>query len=165
MKITIIAAVAADGAIGREGRLLWYIRDDMRRFRRLTMGKPVVMGRCTFESMPGALPRRRNIVVTRRDAYTAPGAETAPSLEAALALCAGAEEVMIIGGAQIYAEAMPLATDMQLTRIDATAPDADTYFPPVDPAGWNPAEADGPHTADTLSYTFLHYTRPKHKKI
>ena len=145
MDITIIAAVAADGAIGREGRLLWHLSDDLRRFKRLTMGKPMVMGRRTFESLPGALPGRRNIVVTRNASYRAEGAETAPSLEAALAMCAGAEDVMIIGGAQIYAEAMPLATRMELTRIDATAPDADAHFPSVDPARWRIVATDGPH--------------------
>ena len=99
-KITIIAALASDGAIGRGGRLLFRISEDMRRFRRLTMGKPLVMGRRTFESLPGALPGRRNIVVTRNTGYAPAGAETAPSLEAAIAMCADAGEVMVIGGGQ-----------------------------------------------------------------
>lgn len=135
-KITIIAAVAADGGIGRDGKLLFHISDDLRRFKRLTMGKPMVMGRRTFESLPGLLPGRRHIVVTRRSDYARAGIEVAHSLAEALALCGDEPEIMIIGGGQIYAEAMPVATGMELTRVHATAPDADTHFPEISTQRW-----------------------------
>ncbi len=160
-KITIIAALASDGAIGRGGRLLFRISEDMRRFRRLTMGKPLVMGRRTFESLPGALPGRRNIVVTRNAGYAPAGAETAPSLEAAIAMCAGAGEVMVIGGGQIYAECMHMATNLELTLVDGSVPDADTFFPAVDPALWQTEAEDGPH-ADSdggVRYTYVSLKR------
>lgn len=148
MIVSIIAAVAADGAIGRRGGLVYHIREDMRHFRRLTMGHPVVMGRKTFESLPGgALPGRRNVVVTRNAAFVAEDVEAFPSLEDALARLsadfgqdAGAE-VFVIGGGEIYRQAMPLADRLYLTEIDAAADDADTFFPPVEPERWHTDEA------------------------
>lgn len=143
MTISIIAAVASDGAIGRQGDLVCHIREDMRHFRRLTMGHPVVMGRKTFESLPGgALSGRRNVVVTRNASYRADGIETFPSLEKAVerlsADSAGDAdaEIFIIGGGEIYRLAMPLASRLYLTQIDASFTDADTYFPEVNPAQW-----------------------------
>lgn len=160
-KITLIAAVASDNAIGRDGDLIWHIRDDMRHFRAATMGRPVIMGRRTFESLPSALPGRRNIMITSSTTYMPAGAEKASGLQEALAMCADAPEVMIIGGAQIYDEAMPLADELLLTRIDADAPDADVHFPEIDPDVWRPAATDGPHTdPDTgLSYSYITYRR------
>ena len=158
-KITIIAALASDGAIGRGGRLLFRISEDMRRFR--LVSKPLVMGRRTFESLPGALPGRRNIVVTRNTGYAPAGAETAPSLEAAIAMCADAGEVMVIGGGQIYAECMHMATNLELTLVDGSVPDADTFFPAVDPALWQTEAEDGPH-ADSdggVRYTYVSLKR------
>ncbi len=148
MIVSIIAAVAADGAIGRRGGLVYHIREDMRHFRRLTMGHPVVMGRKTFESLPGgALPGRRNVVVTRNSGFKAEGVETFSSLEGALARLsadfgqdAGAE-VFVIGGGEIYRQAMPLADRLYLTQIDAAADDADTFFPTVEPERWHTDEA------------------------
>lgn len=156
-QIVMVAAVGRDGAIGRGGRLVFDIRADMRHFRAVTLGHPVVMGRRTFESLPAALPGRRNIVVTTTPGYAPAGAETAPGLAEALAMCAGEPEVMIIGGAQLYAAAMPLATRLELTTVDADTPDADTRFPAVDPAAWRTIATDGPHTdaATGLAYTFL----------
>lgn len=159
-RITLIAAVGRDGAIGRGGQLVFRIREDMRHFRALTMGKPVVMGRHTFESLPAALPGRRNIVVTSRAGYAPEGAETAPGLDEAIAMCAGAPEVMIIGGAQLYAAAMPLATCLQLTEIDADTPDADTHFPAIGD-GWREASSSTVFTdeATGLRYRFVALTR------
>lgn len=156
-QITIIAAVGRDGAIGRGGSLIFRIRDDMRRFRALTMGKPVVMGRRTFESLPSALPGRRNIVVTGRHGWRPEGAETAPGLAEAVAMCADAPEVMIIGGAQLYRAAMDIATVLDLTVIDADTPDADTAFPGVDPAVWRMEADSGPlaDPASGLGYRFV----------
>lgn len=140
-RVNIIVAVASDGAIGRRGDLVFHVSADLRRFKSLTMGYPVIMGRKTFESLPkGALPGRRNIVVTRSADWSAPDVETAPSLEAAVAMCDGAGEVFIIGGAQIYRQAMPLADRLCLTRFDRTADDADCFFPAIDSAEWQIAE-------------------------
>ena len=140
-RVNIIVAVASDGAIGRKGDLVFHVSADLRRFKSLTMGYPVVMGRKTFESLPkGALPGRRNIVVTRSAYWSAPDVETAPSIEAAVAMCDGADELFIIGGAQIYAQSMPLADRLCLTRFDRTADDADCFFPVIDPAEWHVTE-------------------------
>ena len=131
--IAIIVAVTRDLAIGRGGDLLYHISDDLKRFKSLTMGCPIIMGRKTFESFPkGALPGRRNIVVTRNRDYAAPGVETAPSVEEALKMCADAPEAYIIGGGEIYRQALPLADRIELTLIDAVCPDADTHFPDID---------------------------------
>ncbi|MDE7461261.1 MAG: dihydrofolate reductase [Paramuribaculum sp.] len=160
-KISIIVATGSDRAIGRNGDLAFHIRADLRNFKRITMGRPVIMGRKTFESLPnGALPGRRNIVITRNAAYSPLGAETAGSLEEALRLTAGVEEAMIIGGGMIYEEAMPLADTLYITEIDATLPDADTFFPEIGPQ-WTLAEASEPQTDETsgLSYRFTRLER------
>lgn len=128
MSISIIAAVADRLAIGRGGDLAFHISADLRRFKALTMGHTVVMGRRTFDSLPkGALPGRKNIVITRNALWTAPNVVTVASLEEALQKAEG--EVFIIGGGQIYEQAMPLADTLHITRIYAEAPDADTFFP------------------------------------
>ncbi len=106
--ISIIAAIARNGLIGGDNRLLWYIREDLQRFKRITSGHPVVMGRKTFESLGGPLPNRTNVVVTRNSTYQPKGVVTAGSLEEALALVASDPEIFIIGGAEIYRQALPL---------------------------------------------------------
>lgn len=137
-EIDIIVAVAPDGAIGRRGDLLFHISADLRRFKQLTMGHPVIMGRKTFESLPkGALPGRRNIVISRNASFTAPDVETVLSLDKAIALCDGVDKVFVIGGAQIYAEAIGSADRLCLTRFNRTLPDADCFFPAIDPAVWS----------------------------
>ena len=131
--ITIIVAATRDMAIGNRGDLLYHISDDLKRFKSLTMGHPIIMGRKTFESFPkGALPGRRNIVVTRNISYTAPGIETASSVDDAVKMCEGAERAFIIGGGEIYRQALPVADCIELTLIDAERPDADTRFPDID---------------------------------
>ncbi len=128
--IHIIVAIDQNRAIGLGGDMLFHIREDLRRFKALTMGHTLVMGRKTFDSLPsGALPGRRNIVITRNEHWSAPGAERAASLADAIAL-AGDSEIYIIGGGEIYAQALPLADVLDLTQIHAAAPEADTYFPP-----------------------------------
>ena len=125
--IAIIVAATRDMAIGNHGDLLYHISDDLKRFKALTMGCPIIMGRRTFESFPkGALPGRRNIVVTRNPDYSAPGIETAPSLDEAVSMCAGVGKVYIIGGGEIYRQAIPMADRIELTLIDALHPEADT---------------------------------------
>ncbi|MCI9606650.1 MAG: dihydrofolate reductase [Muribaculaceae bacterium] len=137
MTISIIVATGKHNAIGAHGNLAFHISADLKHFKAITMGKPIVMGRKTFESLPnGALPGRRNIVITRNPGFSAPGVETASSLDSALRLAGDADEVMIIGGAQIYSLAMPFADKLYITEIDAERPDADTFFPAINPAEW-----------------------------
>jgi dihydrofolate reductase len=142
VQIVFIAAIAENGVIGRAGGMPWRLRSDMRHFRALTLGKPVVMGRKTYLSLSiKPLPGRTNIVISRDVAFTLAGAIVAPSLEAALeaargdALRRGADAIMVIGGADIYAQAMPLAQRLEITRVHLTA-DGDAAFPPIDPAVW-----------------------------
>ncbi len=149
-RVTLVAAVARNGVIGRGGALPWRLPADLRRFRAVTWGHPVVMGRRTWESIGRPLPGRRNIVVTRRRGYRAPGAEVVPSPQAALAAAAGAGEVMVIGGAEVYAAFLPLADRILLTEVEAE-PEGDTFFPRLDPGEWretarerHPADAENP---------------------
>ncbi len=158
--IRIIASVARNSAIGRRGDLAFHISADLRRFKALTTGHTVIMGRRTFESLPkGALPHRRNIVVTRNEAYTAPGIERAPSLREALRMAD--EDAFILGGGEIYRQAMEMARELFITEIDADCPDADTFFPEISPDEWRLTEADAPATDDRsgLPYRFVCYCR------
>ncbi len=162
--VTIIVAVARDGAIGRRGDLLFHISDDLRRFKRLTMGHPIVMGRKTFESFPkGPLPGRTNIVVTRRRDYDGRGATVAGSLDEALKIAAAEEtgRIFIIGGGEIYRQAFGIAEALELTDIDAAVDDADTFFPEIADADWQLIEEMGPITDEKsgVSYSFRSYAR------
>jgi dihydrofolate reductase len=148
--ITLVAAMGRNRAIGHDGELPWHLPRELKHFRETTLGKAIVMGRLTWLSIGRALPGRQNIVVSRDPAFEAPGCEAAVSLAAAVALANG-PEVMIIGGGQLYAEALPLADRMVLTLVDC-APAADTWFPEWDPAEWDEAgareeaaDADNPH--------------------
>lgn len=129
--ITLIYACAENGVIGRDNTMPWHIPADLKRFKALTMGKPMVMGRKTFASLPGLLPGRRHIVLTRDTAWQAEGAEAAHSVGEALAL-AGDGEVAVVGGAEIYALFLPLAMRVELTEVDGTF-DGDTHMPPLGP--------------------------------
>jgi dihydrofolate reductase len=134
------------GVIGRAGGLPWRLPDDLKRFKALTLGKTVIMGRKTFESIGRPLPQRRNIVVTRDPRFAALGIEVAASLEAALALCRQEPEVMVIGGAEIYRAALPLADKIELTRVEAEV-DGDVHFPALDLAEWRESAREQ-HPAD-----------------
>jgi len=139
-EIVLVVAVADNDVIGKDGAMPWHLPADLRHFRKLTVGRPVVMGRKTFESIGNPLPGRHNIVLTRQPALAARGVTAVPNLAEAIAAAgmhpdARAPEIMVIGGAQVYAEALPIATRVELTRIHM-APDGDTYFPPLDPAQW-----------------------------
>jgi dihydrofolate reductase len=139
-EIVLVVAVADNDVIGNDGAMPWHLPADLRHFRRLTVGKPVVMGRKTFESIGKPLPGRHNIVLTRQRGWSADGVTVVPNLAEAIAAAgmnpnARAPEIMVIGGAQIYAEALPIATRVELTRIHV-APEGDTVFPPLDPAQW-----------------------------
>lgn len=140
MIVALIAAVSENGVIGRDGGLPWHLPADLRHFQSLTRGHQVVMGRRTFESLPGPLPDRRNLVVTRDPGYRAPGIEIARSLAAAIASAARAarspdEVCWILGGSAIYEDALPVARRMELTRVEATV-EGDTRFPEVDWSAW-----------------------------
>ncbi|ACA15618.1 Dihydrofolate reductase [Methylobacterium sp. 4-46] len=155
-RVTLIAAVARNGVIGRDNDLAWRLRGDLRRFRALTMGKPVVMGRRTWDSIGRPLPGRRVIVMTRDPGWSAPGVETAAGWDAVLALVGEAEEVMVAGGAQIYALTLPLADRIELTEV-AAAPEGDARFPEI-PAGRFREVASEAHPAgpeDEHPYRFV----------
>ena len=159
--ISIIAAVAQNLAIGYENKLLYWLPNDLKRFKALTTGHTIIMGRRTFESLPkGALPNRRNVVLTHSQ-VTFPGAETFPSLQAALASCAPSEDVYIIGGASVYKEALPLADRLCLTEIQDTPAQADAFFPQFSQKEWEVAEKEE-HDVDEkhqYRYTFIDYVR------
>lgn len=138
--ISVIVAVAENGTIGDKNRLLWHITEDMKHFRRITTGHPVVMGRKTYESLGRPLPNRRNVVISRQD-LVIEGCEVAHSLEEALALFGADEEAFVIGGAQIYAEAMPVADRFYLTVVEHPY-EGDTQFPAWDPTAWQLVECE-----------------------
>ncbi len=154
--VTLVAAVARNGCIGKDGGLPWRIPEDMQRYRRITMGKVVVMGRKTWESIPAKfrpLPGRINVVVTRNPDYAVPGGvERVPSLEAALAAHA-AEDVIVNGGGEIYARAMPRADALDITHVHRDV-DGDTFFPPIDPVVWRETWRE-----DHDGFTFVTYRR------
>jgi dihydrofolate reductase len=133
-QIVLVVARARNGVIGRNGTLPWHIPADLRHFKQVTLGTPMIMGRKTFESLPGLLPGRRHIVLTREQDWSAPGAEVAHRVEAAVAL-AGAERVSVIGGAEIFRMFMSLAGAVELTEIHADV-EGDTFMPPLDSDEW-----------------------------
>lgn len=161
MNINIIVAVTRTGAIGRDGDMLYHISGDLRYFKTVTMGCPVIMGRRTFESLPhGPLPGRHNIVITRNTGLGIQGVTVAHSLDDALRAAADAAEVFIIGGGEIYRQAMPLAHSLYITEIDSDA-DGDTHFPAVDPSAWHEDDVtewqSDPRTG--VSYRFRRLSR------
>jgi dihydrofolate reductase len=147
-RLGVIAAVARNGAIGRDNQLLWHLSEDLKFFKRTTLGCPVIMGRRTFDSIGRVLPGRRNIVVTRNRQWQHEGVDAVESLSAALALAktAGAPKVWAIGGAAIYAEALPLADEVVLTEIDHDF-EADRHFPPWDRSAFDVVTHED-HVAD-----------------
>ena len=157
MRIALIAAVARNGVIGRGGSLPWQISADLQFFKTTTMGKPMIMGRRTFESIGKALPGRTSIVVTRNPDFTAEDIEVAADLDQALTLAArhGAEEVMVIGGGEIYAAALPRADRLYLTEVHIDA-DGDVQFPALDRAQWRELSRDDhPAEGDTPAFSFV----------
>jgi dihydrofolate reductase len=167
MEIVLVAAVAENGVIGREGGLPWRIKSDMQRFRALTWGKPAVVGRKTYFSFSRKpLPGRTNIVVSRARDFAVPGAIVAASLPAALevargdALRRGSDAIMVLGGADIYAQAMPLANRLEVTHIHAQC-EGDTVFPAIDPAIWRETARAvfSPAPGDDAGYDAVTYVR------
>lgn len=160
--IAIIAAIDKNNALGFQNRLLFYLPDDLKRFKALTTGHTVVMGRKTFDSLPkGVLPNRRNIVLSRSTKLVLPGAEVYASLEEALKHCADDEQVFIMGGASVYKQAMPLADRLYMTEIDAEAAEADVYFPAIDHELWHETKRDVRRADDRhpCNYAFVDYER------
>lgn len=155
--LTIVAAIADNGVIGRDNQLIWRLRSDLKRFRAITLGKPLVMGRKTFESIGKPLPGRRTIVMTRDPAFSSEGVDVARSFDAALSMAdaaadaLGAGEIVVAGGAEIYALALPRAQRLRLTLVHA-APEGDAFFPAYDRAAFRevlredrPAGTDDEH--------------------
>jgi dihydrofolate reductase len=157
-QLCLLAALASNGVIGAEGGLPWHLPEDLKRFKALTLGHPVIMGRRTWESIGKALPGRRNIVVTRQLGFVAAGAEVAASLEASFALCEGAPLAFVIGGAELYAAALPVADALELTEIGA-AFDGDTTFPAFDRNAWREVRREAHQHADGLRFDFVRYER------
>lgn len=162
MKLTAIVAVAENGVIGRDGQLPWRLPADLQHFKVRTMGRPIVMGRKTWESIGKPLPGRLNVVVTRQRDWTADGVAVAHSLDEALALpdVAGADEAMIIGGAQLFDEALPRCDELELTRVHADV-EGDTTFD-FDPAAWRLDSSEGlpPDEKNPWPITFETWVRP-----
>ena len=157
--ISIIAAVAKNRAIGFKNKLIYWLPNDLKRFKALTTGHTIIMGRNTFLSLPkGALPNRRNIVLSR-SAKEFPGCEVFPSLEEALNHCAKDEEVFIIGGASVYKQALAVADRLCLTEIDDTPAEADTFFPPYDDWKEESREAHDTDERHDCAYAFVDYVR------
>jgi len=166
MKRSLIAAVARNGVIGRDNRLLWRLKTDLRRFRDLTIGKPLIMGRKTFDSIGRPLPNRDTIIVTRDAGFAAAGAIVAHSLDEALRLaedCAavrGVDEIMIGGGGEIYAQAIGAAERLYITEVDLD-PDGDALFPRIDGALWREAarRTHPPGPDDEAAFSCVDYVR------
>jgi dihydrofolate reductase len=159
-RICIIAAMAANRVIGRNNTLPWHLPADLKRFRALTLGHPVVMGRKTYESIGKPLPGRRNLVITRNRDFSAPGCELVASLDAALAACRGASEIFIIGGAELYRESLARAQRLELTEIHA-AFEGDATFPEFARAQWRETLRERHHGEPGIpfGYDFVRYER------
>ena len=161
MIVSQIVAVGRKGEIGKDGRMPWHLPADLKHFKAMTLGKPVLMGRKTLDAIGRPLPDRRNIVITRDRQFSALGCEVAHSLEEALARAEPAAEAMVIGGGEIYRAAWPATRRVYLTRIEAEVPGADTFFPALEPAEWKQVSRED-HRADARNpydYSFLLYER------
>ncbi len=161
--ISIIVAIAQNGAIGYKGDLIYHLSADLRRFKELTTGHTVIMGRKTYESLPkGALPNRRNIVLTRQQGASFPGTEVYSSIDEALNKCSRDEKVYIMGGAQVYTQALPMADELEITLVHDSPAQADTFFPEFgSDESWHliNREDHQPDEKNPYPYSFLTYRR------
>jgi dihydrofolate reductase len=157
-RIYLVAAVASNGIIGSNGRLPWHFPEELKHFKEVTLGHPVIMGRRTWESLKSALPGRKNIVVTGAPGYRAPGASVAASLQAALALCADAPKAMVIGGSQLFEESLPIAAGLELTEIHKDYP-GDTWFPRYDRAKWKEMKREARTAGDGTRFDYVLYEK------
>ncbi len=157
-RVFLVAAVAANGTIGADGKLPWHLPEDLKHFKRLTAEHPVIMGRRTWESLPAPLPQRENIVVSRTPGYDAPGAAVAQSFEAALALCAGEPVVFVIGGTRLFEAALPLAAGLVLTEIHKDYA-GDARFPDFDRSRWRETQREAHTAGDGTRFDFVLYEK------
>jgi dihydrofolate reductase len=160
MKLALIVAMDEQGVIGRDNDLPWRLSADLQYFRKITMGKPIIMGRNTHESIGRPLPGRRNIVITRQSDFEAVGCDVVFTIEQALALCKDEEEAMIMGGASLYEQTLPLVDTLYLTRVHAQV-DGDTWFPAWSERDWHLVSQED-HQADDKNeydYSFLKFER------
>jgi dihydrofolate reductase len=158
-RIYLVAAVAANGVIGAGGKLPWHLPEDLKHFKRLTLGHPVIMGRRTWESLGRALEGRENIVVSRTPGFEAPGAAVAASLSAAIALCAGEKVAFVIGGTELFVAALPLASGIVLTEIHRDY-EGDARFPEFDRSRWREFQRERHTAADGTKFDFVLYEKP-----
>jgi dihydrofolate reductase len=161
MKLSLIAAVARNGAIGKDNALLWHLPGDLPRFKQLTMGSPLIMGRKTYDSIGRPLPGRRNIVISRNPDWSVPGVEIAHSLDEALALVAEVPQAFVMGGGQIYAQALPHADELVLTEVDQDVLDADTFFPEWPRADFEETAREVRQVSEPapLTFAYVNYRR------
>lgn len=160
MSLTLIAALDRQRAIGRDNALPWHLPDDLKRFKTLTLGRPVLMGRLTAESLGRALPKRPNLVLTRSGRVPFAGMQAVASLQQAIEL-AGDNELVVIGGGEVFALALPLATRMHLTHVDTVVDGADAYFPAFDAVEWKVTAREA-HSVDdrhAMAFEFVDYRR------
>ncbi|QTE39456.1 dihydrofolate reductase [Mucilaginibacter gossypii] len=155
MILSIIVAIAKNHAIGKDNKLLWYLPNDLKHFKDVTTGHTVIMGRKTFDSVGKPLPRRRNIVITRQ-AISIDGCEVVPTIEAAIELCKTEDEVFIVGGAEIYRQAIPLTNRIYLTIVDQDF-EGDTFFPELNPDEWQEKDREDfePDEKNKYKYSFI----------
>ncbi len=157
-RIYLVAAVAKNGVIGANGKLPWHLPEDLKHFKHLTLNHPIIMGRRTWESFAKPLPDREHIVISRQPGFAAPGASVASSLEGAIALCAGEPVAFVIGGAEIYAAALPLADGLVLTEIDSDY-EGDTRFPDWDRKAWRVSQKETHTSEKGVRFDFVLYER------
>jgi len=165
-RLSIIVAADEHGGIGRDGGLPWHLPEDLKRFKSLTLGKPIVMGRRTWDSIGRPLPGRRSVVVSRQPGLAIDGALVCDSLEAALDAVADAPEVSAIGGAEVYRRGLPLADVIHLTRVHASV-EADTFFPPLDAADWEEVAREDrpPDERHAHAFSFLTLRRVRSRTV
>lgn len=160
MTLTLIAAAAENNALGKDNQMIWHLPDDFKRFKQLTTGHYIIMGRKTFESFPKPLPNRTHVIITRQDNYTADGCIVVSSLDEAIKICPQEEEVFVIGGGEIYKQSINRADKIELTRVHGTSPEADAFFPEIDTTKWKLTEEvfhpkDEKHAFEMTFQTYL----------
>lgn len=163
MRVSIIVAASTNNVIGANGELPWRLTEDLRRFKRLTIGKPVIMGRLTHESIGWPLPERQNIVLSRRTGYAAEGCDVAATMEESLALAGDAAEIMIIGGGSVYEMFLPNASRIYLTRVHAEI-EGDAYFPDLRKGEWETVDSEEFAAGEDRSYPFTFLTLERRRK-
>jgi len=155
-ELSVIAAIARNGTIGRDNTLPWHLPEDLKHFKALTMGHHIIMGRKTYESLGRLLPGRTTVVVSRNQDYAVSGAKVVSSLQQAIQACAGDEEIFVIGGAELYREALPMAGRLYLTEIDEDF-DGDAYFPEYPKSAWSEIARECHVSSGGLPFSYMTY--------